>query len=75
MPDLPTILLFVSASIALFVVPGPTTALIVARSMSDGRRIALPLVLGVGLGDFVAATIASPGQARSSQHPPPRSPS
>ena len=61
MPDLSIILLFVSASIALLVVPGPTTALVVARSMSDGRRIALPLVLGVGLGDFVAATIALAG--------------
>lgn len=61
MPDLPTILLFVSASIALLVVPGPTTALVVARSISDGRRIALPLVLGVGLGDFVAATVALAG--------------
>jgi threonine/homoserine/homoserine lactone efflux protein len=61
MPDLSTVLLFASASIALLVVPGPTTALVVARSMSDGRRIALPLVLGVGLGDFVAATIALAG--------------
>jgi threonine/homoserine/homoserine lactone efflux protein len=61
MPDLPTILLFVSASVALLVIPGPTTALIVARSMSDGRRIAAPLVLGVGLGDLVAASIALAG--------------
>ena len=61
MPDPSVILLFVTASIALLVVPGPTTALVVARSMSDGRRIALPLVLGVGLGDFVAATVALVG--------------
>ena len=61
MPDLSTILLFVTASVALLVVPGPTTALVVARSISDGRRIALPLVLGVGLGDFVAATVALAG--------------
>ena len=61
MPDFSIMLLFVSASIALLVVPGPTTALVVARSMSDGRRVALPLVLGVGLGDFVAATVALAG--------------
>lgn len=61
MPDPSVILLFVTASIALLVVPGPTTALIVARSMSEGRRIALPLVIGVGLGDFVAATVALVG--------------
>ncbi|WP_306132154.1 hypothetical protein [Roseivivax marinus] len=65
MPDPPVILLFVTASIVLLVVPGPTTALIVARSMSQGRRIALPLVLGVGLGNFVAATMALVGAASS----------
>ena len=61
MPDLSTIPLFVAASAALLVVPGPTIALVIARSLSDGRRNALPLVLGVGLGDLVAATTALAG--------------
>ena len=61
MPDLPTILLFVSASIALLVIPGPTIALVIARSLSEGRRNALPLVAGVGLGDLVAASVALAG--------------
>ena len=61
MPDLPTILLFVTASMALLIVPGPTIALVVARSLAGGRRIALPLVLGVGLGDLVAASAALAG--------------
>jgi threonine/homoserine/homoserine lactone efflux protein len=61
MPDLPTILLFVSASLVLLAIPGPTIALVVARSLSQGRRVALPLVLGVGLGDLVAASLALAG--------------
>lgn len=61
MPDLATIALFVTASVVLLVVPGPTIALVVARSLSGGRRVALPLVLGVGLGDLVAATLALAG--------------
>ena len=61
MPDPATIALFVTASIALLVVPGPTIALVVARSLSDGRRVAVPLVLGVGLGDLVAASVALAG--------------
>lgn len=61
MPDLPTVILFVSASIALLVIPGPTIALVIARSLSEGRRNALPLVAGVGLGDLVAASVALAG--------------
>lgn len=61
MPDLPTIVLFVTASVALLVIPGPTIALVIARSLAEGRRNALPLVLGVGLGDLVAATTALAG--------------
>ncbi|MGR3433306.1 MAG: LysE family translocator [Shimia sp.] len=61
MPDLPTIALFVSASVALLVIPGPTIALVIARSLAEGRRNALPLVLGVGLGDLIAASAALAG--------------
>ena len=61
MPDLQTVLLFVSASVVLLVVPGSTIALVVARSLAEGRRNALPLVLGVGLGDLVAASVALAG--------------
>ena len=61
MPDLPTILLFVTASTVLLVVPGPTIALVIARSLAQGRTVALPLVLGVGLGDLVAASLSLAG--------------
>ena len=61
MPDLSTVALFVTASVVLLVVPGPTIALVIARSLSDGGRTALPLVLGVGLGDLVAAAVSLAG--------------
>ena len=61
MPDAPTAALFLLASAALLVVPGPTIALVVACSLARGRRVALPLVLGVGLGDLVAASLSLAG--------------
>ena len=61
MPDLSTFLLFVTASVVLLVIPGPTIALVIARSLTEGRSVALPLVLGVGLGDLVAASLALAG--------------
>ena len=61
MPELHTIFLFVTTSIVLLVIPGPTITLVIARSLSEGRRNALPLVLGVGLGDLVAASTALAG--------------
>ena len=61
MPDLSTLILFIFASLGLLVAPGPTTALVITRSLSEGRRVALPLVFGVALGGFVAATLALAG--------------
>ena len=61
MPELSTVLLFASASIVLLVIPGPTVALVIARSLAEGRRVALPLVLGVGMGDLAAASLALAG--------------
>ncbi len=51
MPDSSAIILFLAASIAVLIVPGPTVTLVVTRSLSQGRLIALPLVLGIGLGE------------------------
>ena len=61
MPDLSIVVLFVTTSFVLLVVPGPTIALVVARSLAQGRRVALPLVMGVGLGDLVAASVSLAG--------------
>lgn len=58
MPDISTILLFVVASIALLAKPGHTTVLVIARSLAQGRGVALPLVLGAGLGDLVTASVS-----------------
>ncbi len=61
MPDSSAIVLFLAASIAVLAVPGPTVTLVVTRSLSQGRRVALPLVLGIGLGGLVAASVSLAG--------------
>ncbi|SLN71445.1 Homoserine/homoserine lactone efflux protein [Roseivivax jejudonensis] len=61
MPAFDALLTFTVASVVLLAVPGPTIALVIARSLSEGRRVALPLVAGVGLGDLVAASVALAG--------------
>ncbi|WP_375687158.1 LysE family translocator [Pseudooceanicola sp. LIPI14-2-Ac024] len=45
---------FVAASIALVVIPGPTVLLTLSYALSQGRRVALAVVLGVAAGDVVA---------------------
>ena len=47
---------FVIASMALLLIPGPTVVLTVSYALSQGRRAALAVALGVGLGDFIAMT-------------------
>lgn len=61
MPDLATLLLFISASFALLVVPGPTIALIISKSVAQGRRVALPMIAGIALGGVLAAGLALTG--------------
>ncbi|GAA3434771.1 LysE family translocator [Kutzneria kofuensis] len=58
MPTLSTILLFVAATMALLVFPGPAVLYIVTRSVSQGRAAGLVSVLGVHTGTifFVLAT-------------------
>ena len=58
MPTLSTILLFVAATMALLVFPGPAVLYIVTRSVSQGRVAGLVSVLGVHTGTifFVLAT-------------------
>ena len=45
---------FLVASIVILIIPGPTIMLVVSCSLAQGKRAALPLALGVGLGDMVA---------------------
>lgn len=47
-------LAFVLAAAVVLVIPGPTVMLVVGQALAEGRRSALPLVLGVALGDATA---------------------
>lgn len=55
--------LFLLASLALAVTPGPGVLFIVARALAAGRRAALLSVAGVALGNFANAVAAALGLA------------
>jgi threonine/homoserine/homoserine lactone efflux protein len=61
MPDLPTLLVFAGASLALLAVPGPAVVYVVARSLDGGTRSGLVSVLGVETGTFAYALAAAVG--------------
>ncbi len=54
-------LVFVAAATVLLLLPGPTVLLVVAYALGQGRRVALAMVAGVALGDFVAMTVSMIG--------------
>ncbi|MEM7777688.1 MAG: LysE family translocator [Pseudomonadota bacterium] len=56
-----TWLAFAFASAVLLAIPGPTVLLVVSYSLGHGWRAALPSVVGVTLGDFVAMTVSMAG--------------
>ena len=56
-----TLLAFVLASLVLLAIPGPTVVMVVGQALAHGRKVALASVLGVGLGDLVAATASIGG--------------
>ena len=61
MPDASTLLLFVGASLALLVIPGPAVLFLVTRSVDQGRRAGLVSMLGVETGTFAYAVAAAVG--------------
>lgn len=61
MPDATTYGLFVAASLALTLVPGPAVLYIVARSIEGGRPAGLVSVLGIGIGGLVHVLFAALG--------------
>ena len=63
MTDSARFALFLAASSALIVTPGPGVLYIVTRSLSQGRRAGLVSVLGMGLGNSAHALAASLGLA------------
>jgi len=52
---------FVAASTILLVIPGPTVLLVVSYALGQGWRAALPMAVGVALGDFTAMTLSMLG--------------
>ena len=53
-----TWLAFTAASLVLLVIPGPTILLVVSYALGQGWRTALPMAIGVALGDFTAMTLS-----------------
>jgi threonine/homoserine/homoserine lactone efflux protein len=58
---LATWLAFVLASGILVLIPGPTVLLVVSYALGQGWRTALPMAIGVALGDFTAMTVSMLG--------------
>jgi threonine/homoserine/homoserine lactone efflux protein len=52
---------FAAASAILLIIPGPTILLVVSYALGQGWRTALPVALGVALGDFTAMTLSMLG--------------
>lgn len=52
---------FAAASSVLLVIPGPTVLLVVSYALGQGWRTALPMAIGVALGDFTAMTCSMLG--------------
>jgi len=56
-----TWLAFTAASAVLLIIPGPTVLLVVSYALGQGWRAALPMSIGVALGDFTAMTLSMLG--------------
>src|SRR6516165_12508719 len=56
-----TWLTFLAASGILVLIPGPTVLLVVSYALGQGWRAALPMAIGVALGDFTAMTLSMLG--------------
>ena len=61
MPDTTTFAVFVGASMALLVVPGPAVMYIVARGIHQGRSAALASTLGIEVGTLIQLLAATAG--------------
>lgn len=56
-----TLLLFLVSAGAIVLAPGPAQALVLARTLSDGRRAGVMTALGLNLGTLVHAAAAGAG--------------
>jgi threonine/homoserine/homoserine lactone efflux protein len=59
--DMQTYMVFLAATVVVLLIPGPTVLMVVGSSVARGRRAAVPLALGVGLGNAVAAVASLAG--------------
>src|SRR5688572_13875852 len=61
MPDPSRFLLFLAASLALLIVPGPAVMYIVARSIDQGRSAGIVSALGLAAGSVILIVAAAVG--------------
>ena len=59
MIDLSNFPLFVAASLALLITPGPNVMYVIARSMNQGRKAGVVSVLGLEMGTLLQVTAAA----------------
>lgn len=52
---------FAAATAVLLVIPGPTILLVISYALGQGWRTAVPMAIGVALGDFTAMTLSMLG--------------
>ena len=60
-PDSPRLALFLTATVALLLTPGPAVLYIVTRSVHQGRRAGLLSAFGIGIGTLVHVAAAALG--------------
>lgn len=61
MIDLATCAAYAAVVLGLFLIPGPAVLLVLARSMSGGRRVGIATGLGVAFGDLIHTVMATFG--------------
>jgi threonine/homoserine/homoserine lactone efflux protein len=59
--ELTTLIAYLAASVAIIVAPGPAQALVLARSISEGRKAGVMTGLGLNVGTIVHAIAAAIG--------------
>lgn len=52
---------FTVACFVLLAIPGPTIIMVISQALAHGRHVAFASVLGVGLGDLMAASLSTLG--------------
>jgi homoserine/homoserine lactone efflux protein len=52
---------FAAATMVLLVIPGPTILLVISYALGQGMRTAMPVAVGVALGDFTAMSLSMLG--------------